>query len=130
MILVDTSAICALASADDGFHGDAEDRAARLASSREPLLLHTYVLCEAFALLQRRLGLSMALRVDSALREHETVTVDRSLHDRAVARLRAGGKSRTSLVDAVSFEVMRERGIECAFAFDTDFEAAGFRLFR
>jgi predicted nucleic acid-binding protein len=31
-------------------------------------------------------------------------------------------------VDAVSFEVMRRRRIEAAFAFDRHFETAGFRL--
>ena len=33
-----------------------------------------------------------------------------------------------SLVDGVSFEVMRERGIERAFAFDRDFVHAGFAV--
>jgi predicted nucleic acid-binding protein len=33
-------------------------------------------------------------------------------------------------VDAVSFVLMEERGIETAFAFDSDFEEAGFRLLR
>jgi len=34
-----------------------------------------------------------------------------------------------TLVDAVSFVIMAERGIEQAFAFDADFERAGFTLF-
>jgi predicted nucleic acid-binding protein len=34
-----------------------------------------------------------------------------------------------SLVDAVSFAVMREAGITRAFAFDEDFRAAGFEVF-
>lgn len=35
-------------------------------------------------------------------------------------------RSKISLVDRVSFEVMRARGINEAFAFDRDFAAAGF----
>lgn len=35
-----------------------------------------------------------------------------------------------SLVDFVSFEVMRERGITTAFAFDDDFRRQGFELSR
>jgi hypothetical protein len=35
-----------------------------------------------------------------------------------------------SLVDAVSFEVMRREKIDLAFAFDRHFEVAGFRLLR
>jgi predicted nucleic acid-binding protein len=37
-------------------------------------------------------------------------------------------RRRTSLVDWVSFEVMRRRGIETAFAFDRDFATAGFAV--
>jgi predicted nucleic acid-binding protein len=35
-----------------------------------------------------------------------------------------------SLVDAVSFEVMRRHRLTVAFAFDRHFEIAGYRLFR
>lgn len=35
-----------------------------------------------------------------------------------------------SLVDAVSFEVMRAEGVRSAFAFDRHFEIAGFELLR
>lgn len=37
---------------------------------------------------------------------------------------------RFSLVDAVSFEVMRQAGVTQAFAFDQRFEVAGFELLR
>lgn len=37
---------------------------------------------------------------------------------------------RFSLVDAVSFEVMRQAGVSHAFAFDKHFEVAGFALLR
>jgi len=36
-------------------------------------------------------------------------------------------RASVSLVDSVSFEVMRHEGIDQAFAFDADFEAQGFR---
>ena len=130
MILLDTSAMFALVAPMDPHHEEAKGLAARLAASREPILVHTYVLCEAFALIHRRKGFEAARAMDAGLRPHTTVTVDRALHDRALAGLQAGGKTRISLVDAVSFEVMKEWGIETAFAFDADFEAAGFRLFR
>jgi predicted nucleic acid-binding protein len=129
VILLDTSAVYALASARDPRHGEALALAARLAASGEPLLVHSYVLCETFALLHRRRSLAAALEVDAGLGRHETVVVDRALHDRAVARLRAAGSRRPSLVDAVSFELMKERRIRAAFAFDPDFESEGFRLF-
>jgi predicted nucleic acid-binding protein len=96
-----------------------------LAAKGEDLLTHSYVLLETFALLHRRQGLDAAVRVDGLARSFEIVAVDRALHERAVDRLRV---LRVSLVDAVSFEVMRDRGLRTAFAFDADFEAEGFRL--
>jgi predicted nucleic acid-binding protein len=54
--------------------------------------------------------------------------VDLALHDRAISWLKARSGKVPSLVDAVSFAVMRERGIREAFAFDEDFQRAGFRL--
>jgi predicted nucleic acid-binding protein len=51
-----------------------------------------------------------------------------------VARLHAevrglvASRRQVSLVDLVSFEVMRREGIDTAFAFDRDFERAGFQV--
>jgi predicted nucleic acid-binding protein len=39
------------------------------------------------------------------------------------------GKRRVSLVDQVSFLVMRRRGARTAMAFDRDFEEEGFKLY-
>ncbi|HYT77414.1 MAG TPA: hypothetical protein VEL79_21840 [Vicinamibacterales bacterium] len=39
------------------------------------------------------------------------------------------GRRRLSLVDHVSFLVMRRRKVSTAFAFDPDFTSAGFQLF-
>ena len=49
-------------------------------------------------------------------------------HDRAVAAYLAGLRSGVSLVDQVSFEVMRDEVIDTAFAFDDDFVDEGFRV--
>ena len=87
------------------------------------------MLAETFALVNRRVGLTKALEVDAQTAGIETVAVDRLLHDKALAWLRGRRTSRFSLVDAVSFVVMGERRLDRAFAFDPDFERAGFRLF-
>jgi hypothetical protein len=47
---------------------------------------------------------------------------------RAVSVLIAASRRELSLVDAVSFEAMRQRRIDRAFAFDRHFEEAGFSL--
>lgn len=58
-----------------------------------------------------------------------TVWVDQDLHDRASAAMLAAGLRGVSLVDWTSFEVMRRRGIEQAFAYDDDFQQRGFASF-
>ena len=54
------------------------------------------------------------------------VWVDAAFHTRAMAALLAAGRRKLSLVDCVSFEVMREGGITSAFTLDPDFRAQGF----
>ena len=78
------------------------------------------------ALLQRRLGrkTAIALRGGGA-RAFEIEWVDQSLPDSAV-----GAHRGVSLVDQVSFLLMRRRSVDSAFAFEPDFETAGFRLYR
>jgi predicted nucleic acid-binding protein len=129
VILADTSALYALASDLDPDHRRAVSLATAIERSGVEILVHGYVLCETFALVHRRRGLEAALRMDAFARGFTAVPVDPPLHDRAVERLRSGTLRRLSLVDAVSFEVMEARGIDAAFAFDPDFEKAGFRLY-
>ncbi len=129
MILLDTSAIYALANGGDSRHDAAVRLLARAQREGLEFCTHTYVLVEAFALLHRRHGFAVAARMSDELRAVTTVVVDRELNDRAITRLRRNSASTSSLVDAVSFVVMDDRGIEEAFAFDDDFSKAGFRLF-
>lgn len=79
--------------------------------------------------MQRRLGID-ALRAlrDDLLPVVVVEWVDPTLHDRALAATIAAALRDVSLVDRVSFELMRHLGIRRAFAFDDDFERAGFEL--
>ena len=126
-LLADTSALYALLEPNDRNHPRA---VAYFATDLawEPLLTHNYVLLEATALVQGRLG-SAAVRafLEEIVPRLEVVWVDEDLHHAAVAALLAAVRRRVSLVDWMSFEVMRRRGIEAAFAFDRDFAAQGFR---
>lgn len=62
MIFLDTSAVYALADQDDPNHGEALMAFRRLLGDGEDILVHNYILVEAAALLQRRLGLDSALQ--------------------------------------------------------------------
>ena len=129
MIFLDTSVIYALADQADPQHENAKGRMQAALESREEILTHNYVLVEAMALLQSRLGLEAALGLARDSRTFDIVWVDEATHEEAMRRLNRQGKRRVSLVDQVSFLVMRRRGVRIAMAFDRDFEEEGFRLF-
>ena len=124
---VDTSAWLALVDADEERHGEAAAAWRSLLERDTPLVTTNYVLVETFALAQRRLG-QAAVRAlaDDLLPVAEVEFVGRDAHDRAIAAVVAANRRDLSLVDAVSFDVMRRRGISRAFAFDRHFAEAGF----
>jgi len=124
---VDTSAWLALVDADEERHGEAAAAWRSLLERDTPLVTTNYVLVETFALAQRAPGPGgrpCAGRRSAPVAEVEFV--GRDAHDRAIAAVIAANRRDLSLVDAVSFEVMRRRGISRAFAFDRHFAEAGF----
>lgn len=128
MIFLDTSAIYALADANDPNHARAVDLFDD--ALKERVLVHSYVIVESVALLQNRLGLPVALQF---LRDSEAFTVHwvaSADHRRAVRLLGERGRRGLSLVDCVSFLVMRRHSLAEALAFDPDFEMEGFQLYQ
>ncbi len=124
---VDTSALYALLDTDDANHQVAVHQFVSLRS--EDLVTHNYVIVETAALVQRRLGLDAVARfvtdISPILR---VVWIDEDLHSRAMTDVLTTGRRQVSLVDRVSFEVMRRHGVATAFAFDDDFLDEGFDL--
>lgn len=126
-VFVDTSALYALLADDDPPH----ERAVatwRTLLGESDLVTHNYVHVEASQLVRNRLGRdAVGVLVDVVLPSIETAWIDDHMHARALAAWRAAGWT-GSLVDHMSFAYMRQAGIEVAFAYDRDFEVAGFRL--
>lgn len=123
-VFVDTSALLAILDDDDVHHRQASSTLRSLVDTAE-LVTHNYVQVEAIALARRRLGPEAAARlIDALLPIITTIWVDEALHTVAVAAHRVAPGP--SLTDHVSFGLMRREGIEVAFAFDRDFETAGF----
>jgi uncharacterized protein len=87
------------------------------------------VLVETYALLGRRLGLDAvrSFRADFAPLI-DVVWVDEALHNAGLDLVLDRRKRLLSLVDAVSFVMMRQRNVAEAFAFDPRFEQEGFSL--
>jgi predicted nucleic acid-binding protein len=55
--------------------------------------------------------------------------VDKDLHASGIREFKKSRNRRISLVDHISFLVMKRRDITAAFAFDPDFKTQGFELF-
>lgn len=93
------------------------------------MVTHNYVLVETVALVQRRHGMS-AVRaiVDDVVPVMRVVWVGEGEHLASTAALLAGASRAVSLVDRVSFHMMRRLGIASAFAFDPDFVKQGFAV--
>ncbi len=126
-VFIDTSAFFAVLDADDANHAAAARIWKGLIEQHEELVCSNYILIEAFALLRRRLGLESArvfqMDVVGVL---EVRWVDEPLHAAGVSAMLTAGRRQLSLVDCVSFELMRRLGLTAAFAFDQDFADQGF----
>jgi predicted nucleic acid-binding protein len=129
MIFLDTSAIYAWADAADPNHAGSVRRLQAILDSRQQLLTHNYVLVESTALLQARLGLSVVAKLAKDSAAFVIEWVDDDLHASGLRNLERARRRRVSLVDHISFLVMKRRGVATAFAFDPDFVSAGFQLF-
>jgi len=113
----------------DELHHRAQWAFEMLRGERAVLVTTSIVLVETYALLGRRLGLAAmrAFRADLAPLA-EVTWVDEPTFESGLDLLLARKKRHLSLVDAVSFLVMRQRGLERAFAFDPHLDEEGFSL--
>ena len=127
MIFVDSSFWIGYGMAADNRH--AEALAVFAGHETSPLVTSNLVRGETWTFLRRRSGHAAAIdfldRLDGAPRV-ELVRISRALEDEAVRWLRRHDEREYSFVDATSFALMRSLRIREAFAFDSDFTAAGF----
>jgi predicted nucleic acid-binding protein len=126
MIFIDTSAFYALFDRDDNHYNSAAQAWKAMREQPEQLACSNYILLETTALLQNRLGMPAVLDFAGLSNLLSVYWVDIELHKRAVATLLTAGRRGLSLVDCVSFEIMRTQGIRTAFTFDPHFTEQGF----
>lgn len=126
-VFADTSGLVALLSTTDDNHARAKRAFGNLRARQALLVSTSYVLAETYALVGRRLGLDAvrSFRADFAPLI-DVVWVDETLHNAGVDLLLDRRKRLISLVDAVSFMVMRQRSVAEAFAIDPHFEQERF----
>ncbi|MBI5025721.1 MAG: PIN domain-containing protein [Nitrospirae bacterium] len=128
IIFVDTSAFYALLDRDDANHQKAKKTWSDLLNPENALITSNYVLVESFALIQHRLGLEAVRGFQEDLLPLINIEwINAETHKSGVSALLVASKRKLSLVDCVSFEIMRTFGIKMVFAFDPHFKEQGFK---
>ena len=128
-VFVDTSALLSLLDGDEDNHQRATQRWRDLLIRNVDLQTSSYVWVETTALAQRRLGLDAVRSLADSFRPLiRTFWVGEDEHDRAQLALVSANRRQLSLVDCVSFVVMRRAGIRQCFAYDRHFEEQGFQM--
>lgn len=129
---VDTGALLALSRQKDQHHARAVDIAERHLGAGGQFIGTTLILAEFHSHLLYLRGPKAARVAVSALLGdpvHEWLPVSSDLEREAVTRwLARFADQEFSLIDAVSFEVMRRNKVARAFTFDRHFAIAGFGL--
>ena len=128
-VLVDTSALLALAFPDDRHHAAAV--AFVRAHPQARLVLTELILAEVATRIRARAGAPRAVAVARSLfdsRRYELLFVDSDLMRAGLDLMARFGDKRLSLTDCTSFELMDRLGLDSAFAFDTDFRDCGYRM--
>ena len=132
MIFVDSSAWIALFDQRDGFHSRALQFQAELRRGVHGRLITTdYVLDESVTFLHLHGVQGGESEFRRILSRSESIQVVWTTPDRfwtAWERLEQRSDKRWSFTDCLSFATMEAIGIRDAFAFDSDFRQAGFRL--
>jgi predicted nucleic acid-binding protein len=128
-VFVDTSALYALLDRSDANHRSAVNAWVDFLKSDERLITSNYVLVESFALTQSRLGIAAARLLEEDIMPIINVNfVGREIHRSSISAVLSAGRRNLSLVDCVSFEIMRTLGIKTAFTFDPHFKEQGFTI--
>ena len=128
-VFADTSAFYALLVRTDPSHDAVRTAFARLLRGGRPLWTTSFVIVETMALLQHRIGLAAARDFDEhVLPVVQVRWVDEPLYRLGTDRLWREDRRHVSLVDSVSFELMRIQGLSAALAVDPHFVEAGFEV--
>jgi len=126
-VFVDSSGFYAILDGTDPYHAAALAAFRRAAAEGRPLHTTSYVVHEAWALIQHRLGWqAVDAFVDRILSQCKMEHVDQPLYASGAARCRQARQRHLSLTDCVSFEYMKRAGLRDVIASDPHFVREGF----
>lgn len=124
---IDTSFFIALLTKEDRFHAKADEAWKSLLESDASLVSTNYTLLETFSLIQNRLGLEAVTDFQRDVVPLLSLEwVDENYHEAGLASVLTAKRRNLSLVDCVSFEVMRRNGVKNILTFDKHFGEHGF----
>jgi uncharacterized protein len=128
-VFADTAALFALLDSAERDHEAAVSAWREFLEFDAILVTTNYILLEAAAVIQRRLGLA-ALRAfhDEIAPQLEVVWIDEELHRSGIEAVLIAGRRDLGVVDCTSFRVMRNRDIAVAFTLDSHFREQGFTV--
>jgi predicted nucleic acid-binding protein len=126
-VFVDTSGILAFLIPSDVAHARAVAAFERLQASEATLVTSSYVLVETYALLVRWHGLGAVERFRRDFAPLlEVVWVQQDQHEAGLDWLAQRRLTTLSLVDAVSFVILRTQRMSDVFCYDRHFDREGF----
>lgn len=129
-VFVDTSALFSLLDAEDAGHGVAFPAWSGGIDDCAGFVTTNYVLVETISLVQRRLGIdAVRILIDEMLPMVDTLWVTDADHTTGLSLLLTAGRRQLSLVDCVSFTVMRRLGIREYLGLDPHFDEQGFKRY-
>ena len=126
-IFVDTSAFLIMFDEDDPEHNRAVQIWNDLLDKDDALISTSYVVVETISLVQRRFGVATVRIFQDKIVPVLTIEwIGQQTHADALRAVLVANRRDLSLVDCVSFTVMRNLGISSAFVFDGHFDEQGF----
>lgn len=126
-IFVDTSVFLAVLNKDDLNNERASITLSNLVENGEILLCTNYILVEAYALIQNRMGMDAINDFQKDILPSMNVAwIDKEEHQNIATRFISNNRRQLSFVDCSSFEIMQRLGIHTAFTFDKHFREQGF----
>ena len=126
-VFVDTSALFALLDAEDAGHDLAFPAWSSDIDACAGFVTTNYVIVETITLVQRRLGTNAARAlIDEMLPLVDTTWVTEADHGAGLSKMVWAARRRLSLLDCVSFTVMRRLGVCDYLGLDPHFEEQGF----
>jgi uncharacterized protein len=126
-IFIDTSGFISVLNMDDASHARTAKTWTDVLTSEETLVTTNYIIVETCALVQNRLGMTAAkVFQEDIVPVLRIEWIDKAMHHAAMGIMLASGRKKLSLVDCVSFEIMRHMGVATVLTLDKHFKEQGF----